>query len=346
MKKIKFKESFKNKKIIIFYSSLLVIMILSIAVIINNSYALWNINLNQNSVNHLIVKDSKQPTIKKVEDNQNTELWKYKDSVTKIVFENTIHQVTGEIESYDIASKVESGTYKVMAKIVANDDNLTHTVYIQAVKNIYLNQDSSNLFANFTKLEMVEGLEYLNSENVISMYNMFLGCNSLKTLDLSSFITSKVTIMAGMFYHCENLTSLNLTTFDTSNVVTMNRMFDSCRSLEYLDLSSFDTKNVSDMEALFYECNNLKNINLDNFNMASLTIARAMFYNCNKINVVINVNSSSTALVEYEGIFYNAATDNGEIIVNYNSETSSLVDEMLTTKSESSNVVKGAELTV
>lgn len=49
-----------------------------------------------------------------------------------------------------------------------------------------------NWFLNFTSLESVTGLEYLNTSWVISMYQMFNNSYSLKTLDLSTFDVSNV----------------------------------------------------------------------------------------------------------------------------------------------------------
>ena len=61
---------------------------------------------------------------------------------------------------------------------------------------------------------------------------MFKDCNSLVTLNLSNFDTSKVTTMYQMFYRCENLISLDLSNFDTSKVTNMFNMFEYCSSLK------------------------------------------------------------------------------------------------------------------
>lgn len=63
-------------------------------------------------------------------------------------------------------------------------------------------------FCNLSSLESVEGLEYLKTEEVIDMRNMFNGCTSLKELDLSGFNTSKVNYMDRMFQNCRNLQTI------------------------------------------------------------------------------------------------------------------------------------------
>jgi surface protein len=95
---------------------------------------------------------------------------------------------------------------------------------------------------------------------------MFSNCQSLTSLDLSSFDTSKLTSLYGMFYGCTNLTTLDLSNFNTSNVENFNAMFYNCTSLTVLNLSSFDTSNVKKMNGMFNECSLLKTIILgENF---------------------------------------------------------------------------------
>ena len=50
------------------------------------------------------------------------------------------------------------------------------------------------------------------------MDNMFNGCESLTSLDLSNFNTSSVENMENMFNGCKSLTSLDLSNFNTSLV--------------------------------------------------------------------------------------------------------------------------------
>ena len=145
------------------------------------------------------------------------------------------------------------------------------------------------------------------------MNEMFRYCTNLTNLDLSVLDTSKVTDMARMFENCTSLTTIYLNQFNTSQVTTMYSMFSGCRSLTTLDLSSFDTSKVTNMSY--------------------------MFSNCSKLTTSITIMNSNTT---YSNIFYNAATEEGsQITVNYTAETSDLVDQMITTKSENSNVIKG-----
>ena len=106
-------------------------------------------------------------------------------------------------------------------------------------------------FYGCKNLTTIEGIEYLNTENVTSMSLMFSGCSALTTLNLSNFDTQSVTNMRGMFYNCHALTTLNVSNFDTQNVTNMSNMFSVCSALTTLDVSNFDTKNVTDMSWMF-----------------------------------------------------------------------------------------------
>ena len=94
------------------------------------------------------------------------------------------------------------------------------------------------------KLTSIEGLENLNTENVTTMYQMFAGCEALKSIDVSSFNTANVMDITAMFFMCSSLTSLDLTNFNTDNMMSMKSVFSNCSSLTTIycneDWSKFD----------------------------------------------------------------------------------------------------------
>ena len=66
-------------------------------------------------------------------------------------------------------------------------------------------------------------------------------------------------------------------------------------------------------------------------------------YNSTKLNTSITIRNPNTT--DYSDMFNNVATKTGsKITVNYTSATSSLVDQMIATKSSNSNVVKGVQV--
>ena len=114
---------------------------------------------------------------------------------------------------------------------------------------------------------------------------MFSSCESLTSLDLSSFDTSNVTDMNFMFYYCKKLETIVFSNkFLTSNVKKMNSMFSSCESLTSLDLSSFDTSNVTDMMHMFALDYSLTTIIVgDGFDTSNVTNSDNMFGSCQSL---------------------------------------------------------------
>ena len=135
-------------------------------------------------------------------------------------------------------------------------------------------------------MQILKGLENLNTAIVVDMGSMFRGCSLLISPDLSSFNTENVTNMGGMFQGCTALTSLDLRSFKTENVTDMSGMFYRCEALTSLDLSSFNTANVTDMNCMFAFCFALISLDLSSFNPSSQTIIFNMFKDCGKLKTI------------------------------------------------------------
>ncbi len=87
-------------------------------------------------------------------------------------------------------------------------------------------------FNEMYNLEKIYGLEYLNTSNVTNMGNMFSGCSSLTSLDLSSFNTANVTYMGHMFFGCDNLETIYVGSGWSTNAVThSDNMFKYCLNI-------------------------------------------------------------------------------------------------------------------
>ena len=220
---------------------------------------------------------------------------------------------------------------------------------VSNLKNLDINNfntskvtDMSLMFSQCDKIFELD-VSGFDTSNVTNMCAMFQSCLSLKYLNLSSFNTSKVTDMSFMFRNI--ICDIDISGFNTSNVTNMSDMFYNC-GLESLDLSSFNTSKVTDMNGMFYNCSKLKKLDIDNFNMKNVTLfsdsyTDGIFENCAKLTTTINITSAN--VTNYTDMFSGASTESGaKIVVNYTSETESLVDQMIATKSANSNVVKGS----
>ena len=159
-------------------------------------------------------------------------------------------------------------------------------------------------FANLKKLETITGLEYLNTEKVTNMSNMFRGCSSLTSLDVTHFNTAKVTDMSNMFWGCSSLTSLDVTHFNTANVTNMSLMFYSCSSLTSLYLTNFNTANVTNMRSMFSSCSSLTSLDVTNFNTAEVTNMGYMFSWCSSLTSLYLTNFNTEKVTNMESMFF------------------------------------------
>ena len=135
-------------------------------------------------------------------------------------------------------------------------------------------------------LTEIEGIENLNTEEVTNMRSMFLGCNSLTSLDVSHFNTQKVEDMSDMFSVCSGLKSLNVSHFDTQNVKDMNSMFYSCERLTSLDVSNFNTQNVTNMSYMFSWCEGLNSLDLSKFDTQNVKYMIDMFWSSSALKTI------------------------------------------------------------
>ena len=143
-----------------------------------------------------------------------------------------------------------------------------------------------NWFYGCTDLTTIEGIEYLNTENVTNMSGMFNGCEHLETLDVSNFNTQNVTDMNGMFGGCYALTTLDVSNFNTQNVTYMSCMFNYCSALTTLDVSNFDTKNVQEIYNMFSGCSALTILDLSSFDTKNVWNMSEMFYGCSALTTI------------------------------------------------------------
>ncbi|MBO4822882.1 MAG: BspA family leucine-rich repeat surface protein [Prevotella sp.] len=164
--------------------------------------------------------------------------------------------------------------------------------------------DMCGLFEFCTYLPNID-VSHFNTSKVTNMSGMFSGCVLLTSLDVSNFDTSNVTDMSGMFANCKNLTSLDYTGFNTANVTTMVSMFSSCEKLTSIDVSSFNTAKVKDFNRMFEHCKSLESIDLTGINTANALSFNSMFSECSKLTN-LDVSGFDTAnATDFSFMFYN-----------------------------------------
>ena len=160
--------------------------------------------------------------------------------------------VAGEYSCFDINGQTER--HPEWSEIFKKPE-VTTVVFDESFKYFYPTS-CREWFSTGYYLKNIEGLEYLNTNEVTDMSQMFKACYSLPNIDLTHFNTDKVTEMDQMFYACWSLTTLDLSEFNTSSVATMYQMFMSCNSLQTVYVNcNFTTENCNDNDnQMFAQC--------------------------------------------------------------------------------------------
>ena len=158
-----------------------------------------------------------------------------------------------------------------------------------------------DMFTNCINLKSID-LSSFNSSKVTNTGFMFYNCPSLEFINFSSFNTENVDNMNCMFYGCSKLKSINLSSFITSKVYNINSMFAGCSSLRSIDLSTFDTKKVRNMQFLFARCLSLISIDLSSFDTSNINKNEnlgGMFIECNLLKIEnIKINNSGKKILD------------------------------------------------
>lgn len=243
-----------------------------IVVIINNNVYEIDKNENINFMGSLLSYSKEEPVMMAI----NTEyaFWKeeYKTNIIKIETKPYIVKLENIEYEWDVS---ENKDKSVMAYLMKLDED-KYELVLMANGKIKFNRNCYRLFGDFTSLESAKLLG-VDTENVTTMYGLFMNCPKLTDLDISSFNTSNVTNMDRMFQGCSSLKSLDIQNFDTKNVTSMSSMFREMTSIEELNLRNFDTSNVTSMWYMFQADENLKELYIENFYMEKVIDMYNMF---------------------------------------------------------------------
>ena len=167
--------------------------------------------------------------------------------------------------------------------------------------SVYLNPDSSQMFAGIPYLTNIDGLKDMKTDYVVNMSNMFYSLGTqLSNIDaLSGWNTSKVENMSDMFYRWSFTNSLSnvnaLLNWDTSKVKNMSSMFAGNNELTDIEgLKKWNTSNVTDMHNMFGDGDSggcaFTNLSaISNWNVKNVTNMTGMFYMCSELEDISEI---------------------------------------------------------
>ena len=199
-----------------------------------------------------------------------------RDQIVSVTFLDTLEGQSGG--AWD-ASRAGDGS--VMAWVKPN--GALFDLYIAGEGGVAAPEDCTFLFGKYSNVQSVRIGGALHTENTTSMYEMFLNCTALTTLDVDGFDTAQVTDMRMMFSGCRALTELHVGGWDTSRAENMGFMFNACYGLKSLDPGGWNTSRVTDMMNMFAFCQGLTALDLSGWDTSAVTDMSAMFFNCREL---------------------------------------------------------------
>ena len=181
-----------------------------------------------------------------------------------------------------------------------------------SLDNLYLNYHDSYHYQECTEgSNRVCQDKYQYYYNKINISYMFYNCKGLKSINMNSHSSRKISDMSYMFYNCNSLESVNLANFDIDNIlnIDLSYMFYNCHKLTTITLTPTNTNyGVSNMRYMFYNCISLLSINLEKFmtgNVPNIDLSY-MFYNCQKLTSVKFISQANNYEInDMKYMFYN-----------------------------------------
>ena len=221
---------------------------------------------------------------------------KQKKKNVGLFFQNILKYINSEQNKIEVIIEIDE-INKV--KLINNNEDIN---IFKNKEEIYLNEDNTIFFENKGKYNIT----IIFNNNLTECSYLFDSCNTIISIDLSNFETSKINNFESMFNKCCKLKEIKgIENFNTNNAINMSKMFQGCKELESLNLSNLDTSKVNKMNCMFNDCNKLKEIKgIENFKTTNVIDMSKMFQGCNELES-LNLSNFDTSKVNNMKYMFN-----------------------------------------
>lgn len=156
----------------------------------------------------------------------------------------------------------------------------------------------------YTDLSEIHFNVTLNINNAQTTFGMFRNSNITNTPNF--IVSNKLSNMSQMFYYCNNLINISFNSFNNASPTDTSSMFTSDKKIQTLGSShNMDWSNIIDCSSMFFFCSNLTNI--DSYRSSTQTNnainMSQMFMYCGQLTKVPNIVNTDKAENVY-AIFY------------------------------------------
>lgn len=161
----------------------------------------------------------------------------------------------------------------------------------------------SQMFKGCVSLKKINGIEKWDVLHLTTAREMFSKCGSMKNIPIECWNTSSLRDMSYMFSSCWRLEKIPAEKWDVSSLVDAMTAFAWCSSLQSVDLSEWNTVRLENVADMFVECNNLQSVNLDNWDAFNIKDIAYMFKDCFRLENVFMSWTNKACITRAEGAF-------------------------------------------
>lgn len=170
-------------------------------------------------------------------------------------------------DQYDSRSNVEYYTGSSDRRFSGYETEVTSIVVDQSLETLHRASWARLFYAggsgtteyHLSKVTSITGLQYIKTDLATDLTGMFNGLESIESIDVSTFNTSKVKTTSWLFGSCKKLKTINLGDMDITALTNTTFMFGYCSALEKIycttDFSASTTLSTS--TSMFYATSKL-----------------------------------------------------------------------------------------
>ena len=170
-------------------------------------------------------------------------------------------------DQYDSRSNVEYYTGSSDRRFSGYETEVTSIVVDQSLETLHRASWARLFYAggsgtteyHLSKVTSITGLQYIKTDMATDLTGMFNGLESIESIDVSTFNTSKVISTSWLFGSCKKLKTINLGDMDITALTNTTFMFGYCNALEKIycttDFSASTTLSTS--TSMFYATSKL-----------------------------------------------------------------------------------------
>ena len=193
-------------------------------------------------------------------------------------------------KGYDVAFERNGRIFAVKTNAINNWTEEKKAEFSQETGLHYVFLNNEWVFYNPKQYCIVDDfLRYIGTDekpeqpiNYTNYTCLFHSCKA-KSLDLSHWDVSNVSVFKYLFYNCSNLKFLDVSQWDVSNVKFFSATFCGCKSLRSLPIETWDVSNGQEFTKMFCECRSLQSLDVSNWEVNQYAYFEKMFFGCTKL---------------------------------------------------------------